>query len=339
MPPLLPRNCPRCGAEVKPQQQNCFRCGLDLAAPQYPQPDHIIARKGTSERLGCALIVLALLLLLGGGVYGVYALGSLAQSPITTTSLHTSVTYASVSLTVLSVQQARNFADDPSPSQDGMLRVELQAQNKTADPVHLVYSDIAQLVLPGGKVQKPAYVRANGAIEPDATQTSMVDFSVPATVKPAQLVLRLGSTSQAQMDIPLVTGADLSKYEPKKTDLHNTLQFRGLDWSLTSATTQWSVNGQQASKGKRFVIFTLRVDNTLAQTSIPGSAYDYMRLKAGSATLSPIDTTMPVSFDAGATGKTGTVTFLVPQGLNQFTLIFHSQKPDGFDQATTDVQL
>jgi hypothetical protein len=110
----------------------------------------------------------------------------------------------------------------------------------------------------------------------------------------------------------------------------------GLDWTLVSATSQLSIAGQQASKGMVYIVVALQVDNTLSQQAIVGSAYTYARLKSGKITAAPKNTTLPVSFDQGETGKTGTITFLMPQSSVAFTLIFLPQ--GGADQASTDFQ-
>lgn len=363
MSQVIPQTCPRCGFTSEPQQRNCPRCGLDLAlyagaqqpgtswqavpqsspVPPVTPPIAALPKRSGRGRLGCVLILLALLLVLGGVGYAGYTYFSGGLNPgqptITTTTLNTSVTYAGATVTVLSVGQAQSFSDDPTSAQNGMLRARLQTQNKTSAPVNLIYSDIVQLVLPGGKVLKPVYAQASASVVPGETKEGFADFSVPTATKPAQLVLRLGGAKEAQMDIPLTGNADLSKYEPKKTDLHGKLQYAGLDWTLVNATSQWSIDGQQASSGQRFVTLTVMVDNTLAQTAIPGSVYDYMRLKAGNDPLAPVATTLPVSFEAGAKGKTGAVTFPVPQNINQLTLVLHSQHDDGFRQATANLQL
>jgi hypothetical protein len=117
------------------------------------------------------------------------------------------------------------------------------------------------------------------------------------------------------------------------------LQYLGLDWTLVNATSQLSVDGRQASKGMRYVTITLKVSNTLSQVVIAGSAYDYARLKAASMTVAPVNTTLPVSFEAGASGKTGTITFLAPQNATTMTLVFTSKSNSGFDQASADIQV
>lgn len=295
-------------------------------------------RKSGMGRGAFVLVLLVVLLVLGGAGYFVwFILGPGAgQSAITTTPINATVTYAGVALTVQQVQQSQRFIDDPNSDTGGMVRLSIQGKNNATTTVNLVYTNIAQLVLPGGKVVTPTYVKSNVSLAPGATQTSIVDFAVPSTIKVEQLVLRVGATEEAQMDIPLTGHADLAAYTPKTTTPNKTLEYQGLDWMLVSAISQLNLDNQQASKGMRYVTVTFKINNTLAQTAIPGSPYDYMRLKVDTASLTPVASTLPTSFDAGAAGKTGTVTFLVPQNATTLTLVLVSQ--DGFDQATTTMQ-
>ncbi|HEV2653460.1 MAG TPA: hypothetical protein VGT82_00805, partial [Ktedonobacteraceae bacterium] len=245
-----------------------------------------------------------------------------------------------VTMTVQKVEQAQNFTDDPNSAADGMLRVHLQAQNTTQVPVNLLYNTIARLVVPGGKALSPTYVKANVGMAPGVTRTAILDFAVPTTTKANLCMLRLGAPDEAQLDIPLMPGANMSRYAAATSRISGaTFLYLGLNWSLVSATFQLSIDGKQASKGMHYVSVTLKVNNTLSQTAIPGSAFAYMRLKTGSTTATPVATTLPVSFDAGANGKTGTVTFLVPQNATMHTLILLAQPQSGFDQVTQDFRL
>jgi len=274
--------------------------------------------------------------LLGFQLPGFGGGGSVTQPPVTTTQVNSSITYAGVDLTILSAQQSQSFVDDPNTTMTGMVRLHIQEQNKTSRQVSWLYYDIARLILLGNKSVSPTFVKAKVGIAPGATQTSIVDFAVPTGDKIDHLTLRLGGANEVQMDIPLTGHADLSKYGPRTVNLNGQMLYQGLNWTLVSATSQLSIDGQQASKGMVYIILTLKVDNTLSQQAIPGSAYDYARLKSGSTTASPKNTTLPVSFDAGATGQTGTVTFLMPQVSTAFTLIF--LPVGGAAQATTDFQ-
>ena len=375
----FPRFCPRCGAATGVNQRFCARCGLDMAVrvsqhgtetarrddsyPLSPMPhsplrvqhsEPAVPKKGTLfsklffsrqqniGRWGIVLLLLLLFIILGTVTYvGVGVLGSHpeVQPPITTTSIGTTVTYAGVEVTIQKAQQSQSFLDDANSSTSGMVRVQLQAQNRTAVPVNLKYTSITQLVLPGGKVISPVYVKSDVGVAPGTMRASFVDFAVPATIKVSQLTLRLGATNEAQIDIPLTGHADISKYAPRTTNLHGQVQYLGLNWALINATSQLSIDGQQASKGMRYVTITLKVDNTLSQLVIAGSAYDYVRLKAAGMTIAPVNATLPVSFEARANGKMGTITFLAPQNATTMTLVFTSKSDNGFDQASVDIQV
>ncbi len=294
------------------------------------------------RRLGLVIILLVLLILLGGAGYLALNLlnpANKTQTVITTSSINSIVTYAGVTMTVLKVEQSQRFIDDPNSADNGMVRIQLQAQNKTTVPVNLLYNTIAALTLPGGTTVAPTYVKGNIGVAPGATQTSIMDFAVSTDTKVNQLVFKLGAPEEAQLAIPLTPGANLDQYAPKTTNLKGNFQYLGLNWSLLNAITQLSIDGKQASKGMHYVTVTLDVSNTLSQTAIPGSPYDYIRLKAGNSTATPVDTTFPVSFVSGANNKTGTVTFLIPQNATTLTLILLAQPQSGFDQATQDFQL
>jgi hypothetical protein len=253
--------------------------------------------------------------------------------------VNSTVTYAGVDITVLNAQQSQSFLNDPQTSNDGMVRLNLQAQNKTSVQENWSYYNIAQILLPGKGSTKPTYVKEKIGIAPGATQTSFVDFAVPTGDKISQLTLQLGAANEAQMDIPLTGQANLNKYQPQTSRINGQMLYFGLNWNLTSATSSLSLNGQQASKGMRYLTLTLKVDNTLTQIAITGSPYDYIGLKSGQTTISPSDSTLPVSFAKGETGKAGTVTFLAPQNSAAFTLLLLAQAKDPGDQASTDFQI
>ena len=84
---------------------------------------------------------------------------------------------------------------------------------------------------------------------------------------------------------------------------------------------------------------TLSVNNTLSQMVITGSPYDFARLKSGNTTAIPVDSSLPLSFKAGASGVTGTVSFLVPQKSTAFTLLLLPQGQNSNDQASLSFQI
>lgn len=339
--PPTPQPVPQ-NTALEPPWRNTGPTAPVLSPPPYaPAP-----KKRTFGRTGCALACLLLLILLiVGSYFGAAALGihlpglgggSVTQHPVTTTQINTTVTYAGVDLTVLSVQQSQSFSDDPNTTSTGMVRLAIQEQNTTTVKVSWLYTNIARLLLPDKSIAVPTFVRANVDIAPGATQKSTVDFAVPVNDKVNQLTLRLGAANEAQMDVPLSGHADLGKYSPKTIQPGGPMPYMGLNWTLAKATEQLSIAGQQASKGMIYVVVTLQVDNTLSQQVITGSPFDYARLKVGNTIAAPKFTDLPVSFDTGEKGQSGTITFLVPGNDTTFTLIFLPQS--GADQATTDFQ-
>ena len=357
-----PQNNPVQPQQVNPQsfhgqQQNPIHPSFanQQASQQYLQPPQAKTTRDFSgkqthrrrpRRTAFLLILLAVVLILAVIFIAIVpfgfhlpGMGPASQPPITTMPVNSTVTYAGVDITVLNAQQAQSFLNDPHTSYDGMVRLNLQAQNKTSVQSNWSYYNIAQLLLPGKGSVKPVYVKEKIGIAPGATQTSFVDFAAPSSDKISQLTLQLGAANEAQMDIPLTGRADLTKYQPQTTSLNGQMLYFGLNWNLTSATSSLNINGQQASKGMRYLTVTLKVDNTLSQIAITGSPYDYIRLRSGQTTVSPSDSTLPVSFAKGETGKAGTVTFLVPQNITAFTLLLLPQPQDPGDQASTDFQV
>ncbi len=286
-------------------------------------------------------ISLALLLILFAISFVVFALLqeiiASSQPAINTTALGTTVNYAGVDITIVNAQASRSFVDDPHSASDGMLRLQLRAQNKTALAINLPYETSAHVTLPEGKsagktqrLLSPTYVKSNGHVAAHATEDGLVDFAVPQDVRVDQVIFHLGSADEAQLDIPLNRQPDVDKYASKTIHPNQPIAFYGLNWSLTDASTQLHIDGQQASKGMRYLILTLKVDNPLDEIAIPGSPYDYVQLQANNTPGKLINTTLPVAFEVGASGKVGTLTFLVPQGVTSFTLTL-ANTSDGFD--------
>jgi hypothetical protein len=286
-------------------------------------------------------VLLAALAYLAAGLSGLPVPGfrSSEQGTVTTRVLNTTVTYASARLTIQRVQQAQTFADDPQATSDGMLRIFLHEENPTNSQITYNLYQCSHLLVPGKGAQAPLLVTANGPLAPQASRNNVLDFAAPANVSLGQLALRLGTESEAQMDIPLTNNPDLSRYAPRNVKLHTELQYFGLNWTVSGATLTWSTAGQQAARGKIFLTLTLTVDNTLAQTAIPGSPYEYIRLQTeNGGSIAPSYSTLPVAFAQGATNQSGTVTFLVPQKSQQFTLTM-GQSGSGMQSASVSLRL
>jgi hypothetical protein len=303
-------------------------------------------KKSSRGRRGFMLLLVALLLVLGAIAYAVAGfLGAalpgfvMTQPPVTTTVINSSVLYAGVDVTILNVQQSQSFVKDPNTSTNGMVRVNLRERNLTDVKVVWSYATIARLILPDKSIVNPTYVNSVVSVVPGASQTSVVDFAVSSNDSVNQLTLALGATNEAQMLIPLMHNANLSKYHPEAINLNGQMQYFGLNWTLTSAISSLSIEGQQAAKGMRYITVTLKVDNTLSQVAITGSSFEYMRLQYSNHTALPKHTTIPVAFDVGAAGVTGSVSFQVPQNIKSFTLVLEPQKGDSGDQGSTDFQM
>jgi hypothetical protein len=318
------------------------------SAPPLPaQPDHsLVPQPKSKRRVGILLVLLVVLLVLGGGGYlavsmlGVHVPGlNMGQATIKTSQVHTTITYAGMNVTLVSVQQSQNFSDDPQSASDGMVRLNLQEQNTTTVPIGWNYTASARLVGAGKSPLAPTYVKSKTSIAPGATQTSVVDFAVPNGGNLSKMFFQLGTDHEAQMQIPLAGQANLSQYQPRTTKQNGTAVYFGLNWTLTGATTSLSIPGQQAGNGMEYVTLNLSVDNTLSQMAISGSPFDYLNVKVGNQTEKLVATTLPVSFATGATGKTGTATFLIPQKSSACTLQFVSQDPGGKTEASIDFKL
>ncbi|GHO84151.1 hypothetical protein KSZ_21570 [Dictyobacter formicarum] len=289
--------------------------------------------------IGIALLVLALVIILGVALYFVLPLlgiGKASQSTISTTDLQTTINYAGTDITLQNVQQANNFLDDPMTHSDGMLRVHVQETNKGKNPTTLLYPNIAHVLLPGGKEVSLLYATNNPTLAAGETQTTSLDFAVPASIKANKIILRLGATNEARMDIPLQPHADVSKYATKSIDINKTASYFSLNYQVTQATTQWSLDGQQAPKGMRYLTLTFKIDNPLLQSVIAGSPFDYMQVKAGTQTVSPQQANVPITFASHVQGQDGSAVFLVPQDTTTMTLLLSTKDGDGFDPGTVN---
>lgn len=332
--PAYPANNPAAQAAPWSNQAEPF-----LPPAQTPRP------RGRLRAGRIFLVLLILLLLAGGGVFAFSALGghlpglNATQATIKTTSLNSTVTYAGATITLLNVQQAQNFVDDPQTASDGMLRLTLQEQNPTTVPITWNYNQSARLLVQGKSALAPTYIKTSGTLAPGVSRQSVIDFAIANGGNLNNLTFQLGTAKEAQMQIPLHGQANLSQYQPKTSTQNGTLTYFGLSWTLTGATTSLSVAGQQAGSGMEFLTLNLTIDNTLSQEAISGSPFDYMRVKAGDQTVAPISTTVPVSFATGDTGKKGTATFLVPQNSTTCTLLMLSQDPGTSGQAKLDFQI
>jgi len=332
------------------------------SAPPYTRPQKD-SSKGVLGQIGCGvgIVILLVLALCGIASYFVYnglrGLASNAPSTIPTggnsgltntdvtptpqkpvvVSVNGTVVYAGINITIVDTKQTNFFTDDTRTGNlAGVVRVSFKEENSLNRSGSYLYGDIMRMVLPDGTTVAPDIEQY--AIGPDAatTRTNWADFPVPLSVRSDQLILRLGTADQAQMDIPLKPNADISKYQPKKVTPNKQTQYANTTWTLTNATQQLGYNGRQADKGMIYVIMTLKIDNTTAN-DFRGYWGDFVRLKAGGTVASPDSScNLPLGVQAGQTNVTGTCAFLVPQGNTDYTL---QLLPNSSTGATTEAAI
>ena len=341
-------------------------------APQKDNTGKILGRIGC----GAVLLIVLALALCGGLSYGLYTMvsksvsaiatpdttnsyganktsntsnsssttgnndGTPTVAPAKTVPLNLNVKYSAITYTIVDMKQAASFADDHDNSKPGIVRVDLKEVNSTSQRVIFGYTDAIHLILPdGSSIPMQNYKNlsppANGA-----SQDNWLDFPVPLSTSIDRLVLRFGTSQEAQMDVPLTAGANLAQYQDVTVKSNAVTNYSGLKWTLTSATLGWSGYDKQAENGKRYVTVNVSIDNPSTSSK---SAYwgEYLRLKAGSVVSAPdTNSTIPTQFAASSTGATGSALFLVPQGSTTFTMILLADKMDiGAPQATIDFHI
>lgn len=327
---------------------------VDLPPPAYARPQKNASGLKRSG-FGAVLLLLLVVIALGtGGFFAVRLLGSRlsgdahpylntpgGQAPITTTPLNTTVTYASVVTTIVNAQQATSFPNDNGAP--GLLRLNLREQNTNTPEKSLVlstvsytYADAFHLILPGGKSIAPLDSQLVTGPEQGKSQSGWVDFPLSPTVKVSSLVLRLGTDSEAQMDVPLTGHAALGQYQPSQVSVGKQAHYGSLLVTLSSATGEFSYGGQQASKGMRFLVVALSLANP-SSSDVIANPPDYLRLQTDGALTAPQgSTTLPTSLAANTSNATGEAAFLVPQNETAFTLLLLANDSTG---ATSQVMI
>jgi len=232
--------------------------------------------------------------------------------------------YSDVKITLLDAKQSASFSDGVAPSKPGVIRIDFKEEQDGTNAAYYSYSDVMRLTLPDGTIVAPITAKNGTVTDASTNRQNWIDFPAPTDLNAANMVLRVGTDAEAQMQIPLQANADVSKYQPKTVTVNKQTTYTGLSWTLTNASIRWSTNGKHAEKGMIYVVVSLKVDNTSAQ-DFYGNPGDYLRLKAGDVTSAPTgDITIPTTINKGQMGATGACAFMVPQGSTNFSLIFLS---------------
>ena len=352
------------------QQAQNFSQQQGYQATPTPVPAYAKPVKDSSKsvlgQIGCGVLLVILLIvgICGGISYAVYRwVASSANStttssttsntttingngtpqsiPPTTTQIGSTVTYASVDVTVINAQKASSFTgDDANSNSPYVVRLNIKEHNPTTGSVYLFYNDNLHLILPDGTSVAATSEHDNGGIGQAVTRTNWVDFPVSTNVDVSKLTARFGGANEAQMDVRLTGSGDVSKYQLKTITPNSTFTYAGLSWTLTTVTSSWSANGKQADSGMRYVVVTLKANNP-TQSDFYAFANDYIRLKSDTTTSSPTNNTFTSSIAAGTTGSTGTVTFLMSQSASSFTLVMlpRTDTTPPATQVTTNFQI
>jgi len=332
-------------------------------APVYTKPQKD-SSKGVLGQIGCGVlaVILVVLALCGGaGFFAYHYITSAANNmvatvttgntssnvndvtptvaPPVTSPVNAALIYADVNITVVDAKQGGGFADDTSTSSPSIVRIDLKEENKTTHSSSYYYGDMSRLLLPDGTSVKPGNTQVLTGPDTTISRTNWIDFPVPSKIDVAKATLVLGKADEEQINVPLTSNPDMSKYQPKTVTPGKTTTYSGMTWTLVSASKQLSGDNQQAPQGQVYIVMTLKIDNNSAN-DFRGYPGDYIRLQTGSTKATPdSDNTIPTSVSAGQTNQSGTCAFLVPQGSTSFTLLLLADSTGTVQQASIPFQI
>ena len=320
---------------LEAKQKTPGRSALKAPRPQHP-----------STRLWPCLSILLVtgILLLGVVSYVTWnwlhnVSVSFSSNPVhaQTATLHVNrtVSYADLSLTVLSVQYAASFSDDfihPGPA---VVRLNMQVTNKTRASIAVVYYDIARLLAPKQPLILPTTVQLASTVQPGATVKGWIDFPAAADTQLGVLKLQLGSTvlNETLVVVPF-SGAFhpeqyLNQLSPQTLTIYYNFKGYTLAYNLMSVDARYSYNGVQVKAGQQYYVLNWSVDNTNGSDVSPGYGFDYMRLIVNGADRPPTDNTLPNIFKAGSKSVGGRVVFIAPAGMKIVSIAFLLQLSPG----------
>jgi len=266
-----------------------------------------------------------------------------ARVQVTTLTVKRTVSYADLSLTVVSVQYAPSFNDDfirPGPA---VVRLNMQVTNTTRGAIALVYYDIARLLMPKQKPIVPTNVQLVSTVPQGATVKGWIDFPVAAGTQLANLKLQLGSIvlNETLVVVPF-TGAFhpeqyLNHVSPQSLIIYYSFKGYTLTYHLMSVDVRYSYNGIQATAGQQFYVLNWSVDNPNGADVSPGLGFDYLRLIVNGANRAPLYNTLPYTFKAGAKGIGGRVVYSAPAGMKTLSIAFLLQLSAGQETYQTSL--
>jgi hypothetical protein len=254
-----------------------------------------------------------------------------------------SIIYASDQITFTSIQQASSFKDDDLTSygHPDYVRINFKEQQTSNNNSDFGYVESFRLILPDHSVV--AAQNAGDDIGPQqaVVRTNWVDFPTSSKVDLSNLALRLGAQGEAQMDIPLKSGANLSQYQPKTVNPNTQFQYAKLNWTIPSATQSLYFNGQQAKTGQVYITVNLRADNNSTyEVWLYGS---FVHLNANGNSIAPDLESNTNGFDdmqPGTTNHQGSVTFLTqPDPNGKYVLDFLPDQNNDWPEQTVNLTI
>ena len=326
-----------------------------------PPPSYARPQKNSSRGM-LKVVVILLLLMLVLGATGYFAFHALTnrggtttrtdatseatptQAPLLTTPINTTVTYASVNITIINAQQATSFADDTGTPAKGVVRLNLHAVQSDVTSVDFTsapayaYGESFALLLPGGnKVAIGGYKDITGPAQ-KGDQTTWIDFPASTGLKVNLMILQIGKDTEEQLQVPLTGHADLSQYQPKQSAPNLRVPFGSMFWTLKTATLKLSDSGTQVDKGMRFLVLAFSLENPGTE-DLNAFPPDYIRLQYGGTTI-VLEQAVIAAAAAGTTNIPGIVSFLVPQDTTAVTFILlPGHTPGASNQATIPFQV
>ena len=173
---------------------------------------------------------------------------------ITTLGIQRGAPYAGLNYTLLNVQTASSFPDDPIHSGVAVVRLNLTVANHTTSSVSILYYDAARLIVPKLAPIAPTNVTLSADPAPGTSQSGWIDFAVSQPVQLGALKLQLGSQSQREslVAIPFTGSFDPAQYADRTVHQSLTINYyfpyyapRLLYYHLTAVEVRYDYNGSQ----------------------------------------------------------------------------------------------
>jgi hypothetical protein len=264
-----------------------------------------------------------------------------ASQAVTTMNVQRSGIYLGVTFTLVNIQSATTFSDDPIHTGPATLRLTVQVHNTAKNVIDLEYYDIVRLLIPKQTPVVPTNLTLLPTPAAGAAQTGWIDFPVARNIVLSTLQLQLGNSAigETLVTIPASGSYDASHfadhlYHPSISPIYYYYGPYGdkheLVYHLNSVNVSYSYNGTEATAGQQFYSLNFTVDNPNGIQVSPGYGYDYIRLVLGS-NHPPVYNTLPNGFKAGAQGVSGSVIYEAGAGMHNLTIEFLTQYYQGGD--------